>query len=112
MSKRRIALAVVLALIATGGVLYAIAAMAPVQPMWSSSAEPPKEKRWQAVAPGRVEACSGHIKVASADGERVWLSSGNWQSSNQAPWDFTVPGDKPPLAISRILSLPRQLLAP
>jgi multidrug efflux pump subunit AcrA (membrane-fusion protein) len=66
MSKRRIALAVVLALIATGGVLYAIAAMAPVQPMWSSSAEPPKEKRWQAVAPGRVEACSGHIKVASA----------------------------------------------
>lgn len=66
MSKRRIALAVVLAVIATGSMLFAIAAMGPVQPMWSSSAEPPREKRWQAVAPGRVEACSGHIKVASA----------------------------------------------
>jgi HlyD family secretion protein len=66
MSKRRIAVAVVLALIAAGVVLFAIAAMGPVKPMWSSSAETPQEKRWQAVAPGRVEACSGQIKVAAA----------------------------------------------
>lgn len=66
MFKRRIVLAVVLALIAAGVVLFAIAEMGPVKPMWSSSAETPQEKRWQAVAPGRVEACSGQIKVASA----------------------------------------------
>jgi HlyD family secretion protein len=67
MSKRRIALAAVLALIAVAGVLGAIAAMGPVKPaMWGSSAGAPQEKRWQAVAPGRVEACSGQIKVAAA----------------------------------------------
>jgi HlyD family secretion protein len=67
MSKRRIALAAVLALIAVAGVLGAIAAMGPVKPaIWGSSAGVPQEKRWQAVAPGRVEACSGHIKVAAA----------------------------------------------
>jgi HlyD family secretion protein len=67
MSKRRIALATLLALIAAGGVLAAIAAMGPVNPaMWGPSAAAPQEKRWQAVAPGRVEACSGQIKVASA----------------------------------------------
>jgi multidrug efflux pump subunit AcrA (membrane-fusion protein) len=67
MSKSRIALTAVLALIAVGGVLVAIAAMGPVKPaMWGSSADAPPEKRWQAVAPGRVEACSGQIKVAAA----------------------------------------------
>src|SRR3954467_10192565 len=67
MSKRRIALAAVLALIAVAGVLGAIAAMGPVKPaMWGSSADAPQERRWQAVAPGRVEACSGQIKVAAA----------------------------------------------
>lgn len=67
MSKRRIAVAAVLALIAAGGVLAAIAAMGPVNPaMWGPSAAAPQEKRWQAVAPGRVEACSGQIKVAAA----------------------------------------------
>ena len=66
MSKRRIAVAV-LALIAVGGVLAAIAAMGPVNPaMWGPSAAAPQEKRWQAVAPGRVEACSGQIKVSAA----------------------------------------------
>ena len=34
--------------------------------MWGVSAEAPQEKRWQAVAPGRVEPCSGQIKVATA----------------------------------------------
>ena len=39
----------------------------PVKPaMWGSSADAPPEKRWQAVAPGRIEACSGQIKVAAA----------------------------------------------
>lgn len=67
MSKRRIAVAAVLALIAAGGVLAAIAAMGPVNPaMWGPSAAGPQEKRWRAVAPGRVEACSGQIKVAAA----------------------------------------------
>ena len=67
MSKSRIALTAVLALIAVGGVLVAIAAMGPVKPaMWGSSADAPQERRWQAVAPGRVEACSGQIKVAAA----------------------------------------------
>lgn len=67
MSKRRIAVAAVLALTAAGGVLAAIAAMGPVNPaMWGPSAAAPQEKRWQAVAPGRVEACSGQIKVAAA----------------------------------------------
>jgi HlyD family secretion protein len=67
MSKRRITVAAVLALIAAGGVLAAIAAMGPVNPaMWGSSAGTPQERRWQAVAPGRVEACSGQIKVAAA----------------------------------------------
>src|SRR5687768_9191392 len=67
MSKSRIALTAVLALIAIGGVLVAITAMDPVKPaMWASSTDAPQEKRWQAVAPGRVEACSGQIKVAAA----------------------------------------------
>ena len=67
MSKRRIAVAAVLTLIAACGVLVAIAAMGPVNPaIWGSSAGAPQEKHWQAVAPGRVEACSGQIKVAAA----------------------------------------------
>lgn len=67
MSKRRTALVAVLGLIAVAGVLMAIAAMAPVKPAgWGMSADAPEDKRWQAVAPGRVEPCSGQIKVATA----------------------------------------------
>jgi HlyD family secretion protein len=45
----------------------AIAAIAPVKPgVWGMSADVSKEKHWQAVAPGRVEPCSGQIKVATA----------------------------------------------
>ena len=67
MSKRRTALVAVVALIAGAGALYAITAIAPVGPTrWGVSAETPPEKRWQAVAPGRIEACSGQIKVATA----------------------------------------------
>jgi hypothetical protein len=42
-----------------------------------------------------------HIKVAVADNKRMWLSSGNWQSSNLAPFDYRVPGSSPPLPIGR-----------
>ena len=67
MSKRRTALVAVVALIAGAGGLFAIAAMPPIKPaIWGVSAEAPQEKRWQAVAPGRVEPCSGQIKVATA----------------------------------------------
>jgi HlyD family secretion protein len=66
-SKRRTALAAVLSLIAVAGIMVAIAAMGPVKlKVWGMSADVPNEKRWQAVAPGRVEPCSGQIKVATA----------------------------------------------
>ncbi len=66
MLKRRTALVAVLGLIAVAGVFMAIAAIAPVKPgVWGMSADVSKEKRWQAVAPGRVEPCSGQIKVAT-----------------------------------------------
>ena len=39
--------------------------------------------------PGRLFATSYHIKVAVLDKKRFWLSSGNWASSNQAPFDDT-----------------------
>ena len=67
MSKRRTALVAVLGLIAVAGVFTAIAAIVPVKPaIWGRSDDAPKENRWQAVAPGRVESCSGQIKVATA----------------------------------------------
>ncbi|WP_291846745.1 efflux RND transporter periplasmic adaptor subunit [Bradyrhizobium sp.] len=67
MSKRRIAVAAALAAIAVLGVLFVVKAAGPGRPaMWGLSADTPPEKRWQAVAPGRVEACSGQIKVAAA----------------------------------------------
>jgi HlyD family secretion protein len=67
MSKRRTALVAVLGLIVAAGVFMAIAAMAPVKPAaWGMSTDAPEDKGWQAVAPGRVEPCSGQIKVATA----------------------------------------------
>lgn len=42
---------------------------------------------WMSVGPRKVFASSYHIKVAVADGRRTWLSSGNWQTSNQPPYD-------------------------
>jgi HlyD family secretion protein len=45
----------------------AIAATNPIKPaLWGLSPDGPREKQWQAVAPGRVEPCSGQIKVATA----------------------------------------------
>jgi len=36
---------------------------------------------------GAAFTSSYHIKVAVIDEKRLWLSSGNWQSSNQSPFD-------------------------
>jgi hypothetical protein len=40
---------------------------------------------------GKTFASAYHIKVAVRDDEALWLSSGNWQSSNQAPIDLLDP---------------------
>jgi HlyD family secretion protein len=67
MPKRRTALVAVLGLTAAAGIFMAIAATNPIKPaFWGLSPDQPKERQWQAVAPGRVEPCSGQIKVATA----------------------------------------------
>ena len=67
MSKRRTTLVAVVGLLVAAGVFMAVATMAPFRPAAQGmSAGSPEEKRWQAVAPGRVEPCSGQIKVAPA----------------------------------------------
>ncbi len=44
----------------------AVATTVPVKPAAPvMSADSPQDKRWQAVAPGRVEPCSGQIKIAT-----------------------------------------------
>jgi hypothetical protein len=43
------------------------------------------------VGTGQTFASAYHIKVAVRDREAVWLSSGNWQSSNQPAMDFLGP---------------------
>jgi hypothetical protein len=49
------------------------------------------------IGSGGVFASAYHIKVAVLDGKRMWLSSGNWQSSNQPPADpFKEPEKKLP----------------
>jgi hypothetical protein len=40
---------------------------------------------------GMTFASAYHIKVAVRDNETIWLSSGNWQSSNQPPINFLDP---------------------
>ena len=45
------------------------------------------EHVWASVGSGKLIPSAYHIKVASRDGEEVWLSSGNWKSSNQADID-------------------------
>jgi V8-like Glu-specific endopeptidase len=42
---------------------------------------------WASVGRGRLIPSAYHIKVASRDGEEVWLSSGNWKDSNQPDID-------------------------
>src|SRR6185503_19127817 len=43
------------------------------------------------VGKNRTFASAYHIKVAVRDQVATWLSSGNWQSSNQPPMDFADP---------------------
>jgi V8-like Glu-specific endopeptidase len=38
---------------------------------------------WASVGKGKLIPSAYHIKVASRDGEELWLSSGNWKDSNQ-----------------------------
>jgi HlyD family secretion protein len=67
MSKRRAAWVAVLGLMAVGGIFMAIPGTGFIKPaIWGVSADEPRERQWQAVAPGRVEPCSGQIKVASS----------------------------------------------
>lgn len=67
MSKRRTAIAAILGLVTAAGVVMAVVTMARVEPAGRSAmAGTPEDKRWQAVAPGRVESCSGQIKVTTA----------------------------------------------
>ncbi|MFO0974374.1 MAG: phospholipase D-like domain-containing protein [Phycisphaerae bacterium] len=42
---------------------------------------------WASVGRGLLIPMAYHIKVASRDGEEVWLSSGNWKESNQPDID-------------------------
>lgn len=49
------------------------------------------ENAFALVGTGKTFASAYHIKVAVRDREAVWLSSGNWQSSNQPNIDFMGP---------------------
>ena len=52
--------------------------------------------------PDGLWASAYHIKVAVRDGNSFWLSSGNWQSSNQAPFEPVVdPHQKLPPGFQR-----------
>jgi hypothetical protein len=48
---------------------------------------------WASIGKGRQFASAYHIKVAVRDGKSLWLSSGNWQSSNQ-PNHAVASGEK------------------
>ena len=66
MSKRRTTLAVVVGLFIAAAAFIGFATTVRVEPpARSMTAGAPEDKRWQAVAPGHVEPCSGQIKVAA-----------------------------------------------
>ena len=66
MSQPRTALVTVLGLGVAAGIFMAIATTTRVEPATQGmTAGSPDDKQWQAVAPGRVEARSGQIKVAT-----------------------------------------------
>lgn len=57
---------------------------------------------WASVSgPDRLFATSYHIKVAVRDQQEMWLSSGSWRSSNQAPFDPIKNGDQSPPLLQR-----------
>src|ERR1700687_6009696 len=66
MSKRRTALVTVLGLVVAAGVFITVARSAWAQPAaQGTTTASPDIKRWQAVAPGRIESRSGEIRIAS-----------------------------------------------
>jgi len=64
MSRRRIALVAIFGLVIAAGILLLFTVAPRIEPR-GMAAGSPEHKRWQAVAPGRVEPCSGQIKVAT-----------------------------------------------
>src|SRR5664279_6246278 len=66
MSKRWPAVVTVLGLVVAAGVIIAVATMTRVGTAPQNKTASSADKRWQAVAPGRVEPRSGQIKVATA----------------------------------------------
>jgi hypothetical protein len=57
---------------------------------------------WASVTgPNRLFDAAYHIKVAVRDGKEFWLSSGNWRSSNQPPYDPIKDGDQTPPLIQQ-----------
>lgn len=57
---------------------------------------------WASVSgPERLFDSAYHIKVAVRDGKAFWLSSGNWQSSNQPENDPIADGDESPPMLRR-----------
>lgn len=60
---------------------------------------------WASVSgPDRLFATSYHIKVAVRDQQEMWLSSGSWRSSNQAPFDPIKDGDQSPPCFSATIA--------
>ncbi len=67
MSKLRIAFLAILGLVIAGGIVVLLALTPRSEPpVGGAIAGASETKRWQAVAPGRVEPCAGQIKVAAA----------------------------------------------
>lgn len=66
MAKRWPAVVTVMGLVVAAGVIIAVATMTRVGPAPQNKTVGSADKRWQAVAPGRVEPRSGQIKVATA----------------------------------------------
>ena len=78
-SKGWTTLVAVLVLMAVAGIVLAVSETGPIKPpFWATPAGQPKARNWQAVAPGRVEPCSGQIKVAAAAMgvvDKVWVKT-------------------------------------
>ena len=66
MSKRRIASIVIPGLVIAAGIVVLLVLTPRIEPMTDGKTAASSEtRRWQAVAPGRVEPCAGQIKVAT-----------------------------------------------
>jgi len=65
MSKRRIASVAILGLVIAAGIFLLLALTPRPEPPAGGRTAGSETRRWQAVAPGRVEPCAGQIKVAT-----------------------------------------------